>query len=61
MSLDDRIKRLSWKDVALIKMAVLLIGISVGSNFTTYFAGYELWLFIIGILLAIKPTLKGWK
>jgi hypothetical protein len=61
MNLDDRVKRLSWKDVALVKMAAVLFGISVGSYFTSYFAGYELWLFFIAILLALKPTMKGWK
>lgn len=37
MDLEAKAKKLSWKDIALVKMSAVLIGISIGSYFTSYF------------------------
>ncbi len=54
-------KKLSWKDISLVKMSALLAGIAIGSYFTAYFAGYELWLFMVAILIGLKPAFRAWK
>jgi hypothetical protein len=61
MNLTAMTRKLSASDFAMVKWSALLVGIAIGSYFTAYVAGYELWILILGILLAIKPICTGLK
>ena len=49
------VKRLSWKDMQLIKASVFLITLPIGACLYQYILPYW-WVFIVlGIMAAIKP------
>jgi len=60
MNLTEKTKKLSWGDISLVKLFSILMGIAIGSYFTAYFEGYELWIFILAILIALKPFYAFW-
>ena len=61
MNLTERVRRLSYSDLVLTKLATFVFGISVGSYLANYFRGYEPLLIVLAVLAAIMPmhtTLK---
>ncbi|MDB5195501.1 MAG: hypothetical protein JWO84_685 [Parcubacteria group bacterium] len=44
---------LTWWQISILKVAVLLIGIAIGANWPLFFAPYTLKLVLVGIVLGI--------
>ena len=51
----------TWKEIALLKWSVLLIGIAIGAEWANIFSNYFLVLIIIGLILCIPPTIAWIK
>ncbi len=43
----------TWKQIALLKLSVLFVGIAIGAYFSAFFAPYTLFLLIVGILIGL--------
>lgn len=46
----------NWKQLGLLKWAVLLIGIAIGAAWSDIFSPYILVLIILGLILSIPPA-----
>jgi hypothetical protein len=45
--------RLTWQQVAVLKLALLLVGIAIGANWPSTFAPYTLLLLVVAVLLGL--------
>lgn len=56
MNLTERLRRLNVADIAMVKLSAMFFGMTLALYLADYLKGYELWLFALFILFAIKPA-----
>jgi hypothetical protein len=47
----------TWAQLGEFKWAIFLIGIAAGATWPQIFSRYALWIFILGLILCIYPTI----
>ena len=51
----------SWKEVIVIKLYVLLIGIAIGAYWSSIFVPFALALFVVGFVLGLYSVYSWFK
>ena len=51
----------NWRDIALLKWSVLLVGMAIGAYFHEYVTKYSWVIIISALLLAFRPAVSYWK
>lgn len=59
--LESKIKKLSWLDMALIKLGTLTVGVLLAKLVPSITQVDAIWLLAVAILLVAKPTYKVFR
>jgi hypothetical protein len=46
-------KTVNWRQVAVLKLAIISLGIAIGATWPELFSPYVLWLALVGIALGV--------